>query len=320
MTQARRTTQATQATGWTRTTQPINRPAQAAHSAQSKPGIEDSVIGRIQEFRFDVITINSRGAEVKQARGRARQHVEDLGGVMLEMVYIPKGTFLMGSPENEENRSNNESLQHEVTVMPFYIGKFPITQAQWNILMGRNPSRFKNAKRPVENVSWYDALEFCKRLSKKTGHPYRLPSEAEWEYACRAGTTTPFHFGEAIMPDLANYDCRKKYASGIQGTFRKRTTNVGSFPPNAFGLYDMHGNIWEWCADPWHSDYHGAPSDGRVWESKGEDSFRILRGGSWCNDPRDCRSASRDRNELDSWFNNVIGLRVAVTASEWLPK
>jgi formylglycine-generating enzyme required for sulfatase activity/tetratricopeptide (TPR) repeat protein len=319
-TQARQATRATQAAQRTQIAQPINRPAQTVRPAQSKSRIENSVIGRVQEFRFDVITINSRGEEVKQVRGRARQQIEDLGGVMLEMVYIPKGKFLMGSPENEENRSNNESLQHEVTVIPFYIGKFPITQAQWNVLMGRNPSRFKNAKRPVENVSWYDALEFCERLSKKTGHPYRLPSEAEWEYACRAGTTTPFHFGETIMPDLANYDCRKKYASGIQGTFRKRTTNVGSFPPNAFGLYDMHGNIWEWCADPWHSDYHGAPSNGSVWESKGENSFRVLRGGSWCNDPRDCRSASRDRNELDSWFNNVIGLRVVVTASEWPSK
>ena len=186
--------------------------------------------------------------------------------------------------------------------------------------MRRNPSRFKSAKRAVENVSWYDALEFCERLSKKTGRPYRLPSEAEWEYACRAGTTTPFYFGETIMPALANYDCRKKYTSGIQGTFRKRTMNVGSFPPNAFGLYDMHGNVWEWCADPWHDDYRRAPSNSGVWEPGGNHSFRVLRGGSWCNDPRDCRSASRDRNELDSWFNNVIGLRVVVTASEWPPK
>jgi len=314
-----RTTQTARPTKTARTTQ-TTRPTQAAQTTQTEYRTEDSVIGRLQEFRFDVITINDRGEEVKQHRGKARQQVEELGGVMLEMVYIPVGKFLMGSPEKEKDRAKNEGPQHKVTVAPFYMGKFPITQTQWNVLMGRNPSRFKNPKRPVENVSWYDALEFCERLSKKTGRTYRLPSEAEWEYACRAGTTTPFHFGETIMPDLSNYDCRKKYVSGIQGTFRKRTTNIGSFPPNAFGLYDMHGNIWEWCADPWHNDYRGAPSGSSVWKSQGDHSFRVLRGGSWCNDPRDCRSASRDRNELDSWFNNVIGLRVVVAASEWSAK
>ena len=292
-------------------------PEQPEQPKQPESQTRSAKIPYRHEFQFDLIIVNNRGEEIKRSRCKARQQVEDVGGVMLEMVFIPGGKFLMGSPATEASRVNSEGPQHEVTVAPFYMGKFPITQRQWNAVMGRNPSRFKSEQQPVENVAWRDAGEFCTRLANITGHPYRLPSEAEWEYACRAGTTTPFHFGETITPGLANYDCRRKYASGIKGTFRKRTTDVEMFLPNVFGLYDMHGNVWEWCADPWHKNYEGAPPDGSVWQTGGDNLFRVLRSGSWCNDPRDCRSASRDRNEADSWFNNAIGLRVVAASSAW---
>jgi formylglycine-generating enzyme required for sulfatase activity len=212
-------------------------------------------------------------------------------GVTLEMVAIPGGTFLMGSPESEPERSDRESPQHTVTIQPFFMGKFPVTQAQWqavaslpkvNIDLKPDPSNFKGANRPVEQVSWNDAVEFCARLSKATGREYRLPSEAEWEYACRAGTTTPFHFGETITTDLANYDGNYTYGSGSKGQYRKQTTDVGSFPANAFGLHDMHGNVWEWCQDTWHENYNGAPTDGSAWvDENANQNIRILRGGSW---------------------------------------
>jgi formylglycine-generating enzyme required for sulfatase activity len=227
----------------------------------------------------------------------AKSFGENLGnGINLEMVAIPGGTFLMGSPENEKGRRSNESPQHKVTVKPFFMGKFTITQAQWQavvalpevkIALNPNPSRFKGADRPVEQVSWYDAEEFCARLSRKTGKAYRLPSEAEWEYACRGGTTTPFHLGETITPKIANY------SNNHQGT-----TPVGNFPANAFGLHDMHGNVWEWCADGWHGNYQGAPIDGTIWSSS--DECRVIRGGSWTFNQRNCRSAVRGKTNPDN--------------------
>ncbi len=156
------------------------------------------------------------------------------------MVSIPGGSFKMGSPANE-------TPQHDVTVPAFFMGKFEVTQEQYQQVMGKNPSHCEGYKRPIEMVSCNDAVEFCKKLSQKTGRTYRLPSEAEWEYACRAGTTTPFHFGETITDELANYHASKTHASEPKGEYRKQTTPVGEFPPNAFGLYDMHGNVWEWC-------------------------------------------------------------------------
>ncbi|MFM6071877.1 MAG: formylglycine-generating enzyme family protein, partial [Dolichospermum sp.] len=167
--------------------------------------------------------------------------------------------------------------QHEVTIKPFSMGKYPITQAQWQAVaalpqvnqeLKPNPSRFKGAKRPVERVSWHDAVEFCARLSNHSQRPYRLPSEAEWEYACRAGTITPFHFGETITTELANYNGNNTYGDGPKGVYRGETTEVGSFKiANEFGLYDMHGNVWEWCQDDWHNNYEGAPTDGSAWIS-----------------------------------------------------
>jgi formylglycine-generating enzyme required for sulfatase activity len=237
---------------------------------------------------------------------------------IIELVHIPESTFIMGSPEDEPQRDRDrESPRHEVTVPSFFMGRYPVTQAQWRAVVAMQPvnqelkpepSRFKGDNRPVEQVSWYDAVEFCARLSAHTGRQYRLPTEAEWEYACRAGTTTPFHFGETITTDLANYDGNYVYGDGPKGKFREETTGVGSFPPNLFGLYDMHGNVWEWCQDHWHGNYEGAPTDGGAWLPN-ESECRILRGGSWLYYPELCRSAYRDYDFPDN-RNCNIGFRV----------
>jgi len=233
------------------------------------------------------------------------------------MVLIPGDSFLMGSPEDELEHSDSESPQHSVNIQQFCMSKYPVTQAQWkavaalpqvNIELEPDPSSFKGDKRPVERVSWYDAVEFCDRLSSHTKRQYRLPSEAEWEYACRAGTTTPFHFGETITTDLANYDGTDdkegkwsgSYGRGPKGIYREETTVVGSFGvANAFGLYDMHGNVWEWCLDDWHDNYEGAHVDGSAWFDKNDNLYQkqghaVLRGGSWIHNPTYCRSASRN--------------------------
>jgi formylglycine-generating enzyme required for sulfatase activity len=235
---------------------------------------------------------------------------EDLGnGVKLEMIAIPGGTFWMGSPANEAERGDNESPQHQVTVPSFFMGKYPLTQAQYQAIMGKNPAYFKGNNRPVENVSWDDAVRFCQKLSQRTGKNYRLPSEAEWEYACRAGTKTPFSFGDNITTDLVNYDGTYPYKSAPKGKYREQTTDVGTFPPNAFGLYDMHGNVWEWCEDDWHENYIDAPTDGSAWNSQSGSNTKLLRGGSWNIYARYCRSAFRDRDSRDA-RNNNFGFRV----------
>ena len=223
-------------------------------------------------------------------------YTEDLGnGIKLEMIAIPGGTFMMGSPDGEGR--NNEQPQHEVTVPSFFLGKYPITQAQYQQIMSNNPSNFHGDDRPVETVSWDEAVEFCARLSKHTAKEYRLPTEAEWEYACRAGTTTPYYFGETITEQLANY-------GGNVG----KTTSVGQFLPNAFGLYDMHGNVWEWCQDDWHKNYEGAPTDGRAWNLEFGNT-KVIRGSSWVNLPSICRSASRHVNTR-TFRDSIIGFRV----------
>jgi formylglycine-generating enzyme required for sulfatase activity len=242
--------------------------------------------------------------------------------ISLDMVLIPAGNFLMGSPKDELDRFDSESPQHLVTVPSFCLGKYPVTQTQYQAVMGTNPSRFKGGDRPVERVSWEEAVAFCERLSQLAGREYRLPSEAEWEYACRARTTTPFHFGETITTDLANYDGTDdpdgkwsgSYGRGSKGNYRKETTPVGTFPPNAFGLYDMHGNVWEWCLDHWHDNYEGAPTDGSAWLSEDKSLNRLLRGGSWDYSPRNCRSAVRYLNSPGYRFY-IIGFRVLCLAA-----
>jgi eukaryotic-like serine/threonine-protein kinase len=245
---------------------------------------------------------------------------EDLGnGIHLPMVLIPPGEFLMGAPADELDGRNDERPQHLVSItQPFFMSQCPITQAQWQVLMGNNPAHFTgNVNLPVESVNWQDAQEFCRRLSDKTNHSYGLPSEAQWEYACRAGTTTPFHFGKTIDAEIANYRAEDsnysgKYDQGAFGLFRKQTTPVGSMRvSNAFGLYDMHGNVWEWCEDDWHDDYEEAPTDGSAWiaSTSSQNSLKVLRGGSWFFNPRYCRSACRSRGGLGN-RSNGLGFRV----------
>jgi formylglycine-generating enzyme required for sulfatase activity len=245
--------------------------------------------------------------------------------VTLTMVNIPAGAFLMGSPPEESELSDDEGPQLEVKLESFFMGQTPITQAQWREVAGwqerpgeqwgrsldPEPSYHQNKgmqgerkqrmfegesnidQCPVEMVNWWEAMEFCDRLSQRTGRTYTLPSEAQWEYACRAGTTTPFHFGKTISPDLANYRGNYAYADGPKGFYREETTPVGRFPGNAWGLQDMHGNVYEWCADHWHRNYLGAPNDGSPRINSNAIEDRLLRGGSWYAHPDYCRSAYR---------------------------
>jgi formylglycine-generating enzyme required for sulfatase activity len=274
--------------------------------------------------------------------------VETADPLTLTLIEIPAGSFLMGSPPDEPERLDDEGPQHEVMLESFFISQTPITQAQWRAVAGwqplpaerwgqdlnPDPSHFQNREgqaegeirlfpgeantdnRPVENVSWLDAMEFCSRLSQRTGRTYTLPSEAQWEYACRAGTTTPFCFGETISPELANYDGNYAYGNGPTGIYREQTTPVGLFPANTWGLQDMQGNVWEWCLDEWHESYEGAPTDGRAWvdavegeKSKESEKLRLLRGGSWGDDPGACRSACRVRDRPDDAYD-FVGFRL----------
>ncbi|RMF69814.1 MAG: hypothetical protein D6742_01740 [Cyanobacteria bacterium J069] len=259
---------------------------------------------------------------------------------VLNLVAIPGGEFLMGSPPEEEGRdyyqSNFPDLagldveeQHRVTVPPFSMSQFPITQAQWRAVATALPpvnqeldpdpanASFKGGDRPVESISWYEAIEFCDRLSQHTGKTYRLPSEAEWEYACRAGTTDPFHLGDTLRSDLANYNATYTYGNGAAGVYRQATTEVGSFGVNAFGLADMHGNVYEWCLDHWHPTYERSPTDGSAWITEGDDCYRLVRGGSWNYIPAFCRSAFRSRN-TPRFRSYTVGFRV-VGVFPWTP-
>jgi formylglycine-generating enzyme required for sulfatase activity len=249
------------------------------------------------------------------------------GVLPLRMMLIPGGTFLMGSPEEELERDDFEGPQHEVTVTQFSMAKYPVTQAQWRAVaampqvkneLNPNPSNFKGDLRPVEQVSWNDAVEFCHRITVHTNRQYRLPTEAEWEYACRAGTTTPFHFGETLSTEYANYAGSDEgfgvYGSGSRGEYREETTLVDHFDvANAYGLCDMHGNVWEWCQDHWHNSYEGAPDDGSAWLIEAESDGRLIRGGAWGSLPRYCRSADRNYITPDS-RNDLLGFRVVSSA------
>jgi formylglycine-generating enzyme required for sulfatase activity len=302
------------------------RPPSAAPTTPPQP------VAQTFEFKTARLTIiqkqgffgSTTAVEIKHSRGSAQYFVEELGnGITLEMIKIPAGTFLMGSPQGEGY--DFEKPQHSVTVPAFWMGKFAVTQAQWSQVarfrkvkqhLNSDPANF-SVNRPVEQVSWHDAVEFCQRLSHKTGKSYRLPSEAEWEYACRAGTTTPFHFGETITTDLVNYDGNYTYGNAPKGKYRQQTTEVGSFPPNGFGLYDMHGNVWEWCADHWHGDYQGTPADGSAWLSEDKYSAMVLRGGSWDDNPRYCRSAYRSRDYAGN-RSSYYGFRLACSSPRTL--
>jgi formylglycine-generating enzyme required for sulfatase activity len=229
------------------------------------------------------------------------------------MVLVPGGSFLMGSPENELDRASDEGPQHRVTVPNFYIGKYEVTQAQWRAVMGSNPSQFKGDNLPVEKISWHDAKNFCRKLSKMTDKGYRLPTEAEWEYASHAGTTTPFAFGSSLSSEQANFNGNFPYGGAPKSVDRRKTTRIGSFAHNDLKIYDMHGNVWEWCEDVWHENYSGAPTDGSAWLSGGNTSLRALRGGAWNNKGSDCRSSNRAGLGPDV-HNYDVGFRVVRSA------
>jgi formylglycine-generating enzyme required for sulfatase activity len=285
-----------------------------------KPTIPDR--SNLHQFSFEVVNVNRKGLIIKREQRQAEYFSQKLNNdITLEMVAIPGGTFIMGSPETEVGSSERERPQHQVAVKPFFMGKYPVTQAQWQAVaalpqvnreLDPDPSYFKGSERPVEQISWYDVSEFCDRLTKATERDYRLPSEAEWEYACRAGTTTPFYFGETITSEIANFNGTSLYGSAAKGSFRGETVPVGYFNvANAFGLHDMHGNVWEWCADDWHSSYDNAPLTADVWEEEIVNNAKLLRGGSWYYNPEFCRSARRNIINRDN-RNNFIGFRVVV--------
>jgi formylglycine-generating enzyme required for sulfatase activity len=246
------------------------------------------------------------------ASAPATQMSIDLGhGVSMQLTLIPAGKFTMGSPKGEYARDADEE-PFEVTLgRPFYMGVYEVTQEQYEAVMGGNPSKFKGAKNPVDSVSWADAIAFCRKLSEKTGKACRLPTEAEWEYACRAGTKTAFHTGETIDAGQANYDGNYVYGDGRKGEYRKQTIAVGQFRPNAFGLFDMHGNVCEWCHD-WFQPYPTKPAVDPKPDS--EPNFtRVLRGGSWMTSPAPCRSANRIPSKPEA-VRSDNGFRVCIDA------
>lgn len=299
---------------------------------------------KLVDFNFNMITVTPTGTVAEKREGQAQHYMESLeGDVKLDMVQVLGGTFLMGTSyaetervaiEHKRNMGDDERLnhygdecvamelpQHKVTVAGFLMGKFEVTQEQWRAVskmpkvkrdLPSDPSYFKGDDLPVEEVTWEDAIEFCDRLSLATEKEYRLPSEAEWEYACRGGTKTQFHFGDTIIAQVANFAARYRYGSAPTGLDRGKTSPVGSLAiANAFGLYDMHGNIREWCMDPWHDNYNGAPSDGSVWMKNGDANYHLVRGGSWLEIPSYSRSASRSRLWWTRNKNYFTGLRVA---------
>jgi formylglycine-generating enzyme required for sulfatase activity len=261
----------------------------------------------------------ARKEEAKKAEGR-RKEIEALkrpGAVVknqmgMEFAYVPAGTFMMGS-----ERYDNEKPIHQVVIRDgFYIGRYEVTQVQWQEVMGTNPSMWmwKDCIQcPVSYVSWNDAQAFIRKLNARAdGFTYRLPTESEWEYACRSGTTTAFAFGDSIASAQANFDgsgIDAPYGGSANGVNRKRTVPVGSFQPNAWGLYDMHGNVMEWCEDVWHENYNLAPADGSAWISGGDQMIRVLRGGAWSSYASALRSSDRNRY-LSDQPNESYGCRI----------
>ncbi|VEP18449.1 Serine/threonine protein kinase [Hyella patelloides LEGE 07179] len=300
----------------------------SATKRRKPPSVQNLKL-QVTEYSFVTVAKNDsvivgRHSKLKtiEHQGKAKYTTFDLGQeVTIDLVGIPSGQFIMGSPENEAERGDNESPQHPVKVRPFLIGKYPVTQAQWSAIMKQNPSRFtENSDLPVEKVSWFDCVEFCQKLSDRVGREIRLPTEAEWEYACRGKLKTPFHFGSTITTELANYNGEFTYGMGEEGENRNQTTKVGSFSPNSFGLYDLHGNVAEWCQDTWHDSYQGAPNNGSSWqensdlavgEARCDRNPRVLRGGSWLHLPGCCRSAYRLKAEPNS-KSDAFGFRIAM--------
>jgi len=277
-------------------------------------------------FAFDIQTLGRTGHLEKTRRGSAQYFSENLNDELgIDMNEIPAGSFKMGTPTEAPHEGEpDERPQRHISVPRFFMGRYEITVAQWRAVarmprvsrdLDANPSAFKgDTKLPVQNVSWVEAVEFCERLSRATGRRYRLPTEAEWEYACRAGTQTPFYLGETITPELVNYDGNYPFGEVPKGLMRRQPIPVGSTSaPNAFGLQNMHGNVAEWCMDVWHENYNGAPSDASSWEAGGDANMRVVRGGSWYDGGNNCRSASRIKDPADAKMP-FIGFRIVMAA------
>lgn len=237
----------------------------------------------------------------------------NIGGVAFEFVEIPKGSFMMGAPDTEKKSDYDEKPLHKVNLNGFYMCKYEITQAQWKAVMGadNNPSHFKGDSLPVEKVSWENVEQFIKKLNQLTGKQYRLPTEAEWEYACRAGTTTPFFTGGNITTDQANYNGNYPYNGNPKGEYREKTVKVDTFAPNAWGLYNMCGNVSEWCNDLYQENYYkNSPEDNPSGPKENDDNYRVCRGGAWCLFGKVCRSA--DRAKAKGGFH-FIGFRLVLS-------
>ncbi len=302
----------------------VNQPSIAETQINEKPAIQ-KILPVFSYFDFDVVSVDAKGKVISKSKKKARYFIEQLpGGVVLEMVEIPHGTLLMGSPKTEHGRFADEGPQHKVTISPFYMSKYPITQAQWRIIASlpkaglelvSEPTKFKGDKLPVEQVTWEEAIEFCKRLSSLTGKRFELPTEAQWEYACRGGTTTPFYFGPTITPELANYNGAYPYGEMPKGASRDQTSPVGSIGyANNFGLYDMHGNVQEWCKDHWYRYYSEGSNATSVNKKEDNKDLYVMRGGSWANSAYYCRSAFR--NEVTPGFRyDSVGFRLVCTLS-----
>ena len=263
------------------------------------------------EWPFDTAEARRRQQETADRLDVPKDLTLDCGnGVEMTLMLIPAGEFEMGSLSSEEGREREERLHRVQITQPFYVSATEITQAQYEAVAGDNPSEFVDAANPVDSVSWEDAVSFCQTLTERTGRTAGLPTEAQWEYVCRAGTDTPFHTGETISTDQANYDGNYTYGDGVEGEVRKKTIPAGSLAANAWGLYDMHGNVWEWCTD-WYGASYYAKSPSADPQGPDEGKVRVLRGGSWYNSPKYFRSAARSRFAATRG-NSYIGFRVIV--------
>ncbi len=263
---------------------------------------------------FETVSVDRAGEIISRQLGAATYLTENLNKkVGLDLSLIPGGEFMMGDDKHHQD----EQPIHQVTLSPFYIGKYAVTQAQYQAVMGESQGSGLGADYPIERVNWHDALDFCTKLSQQTSKQYSLPTESQWEYACRANTTTAFHFGTTITPDLVNYNGEYPYNGAPIGVNRAHATPVGTFPPNGFGLYDMHGNVWEWCLDEYQPNYQTAPVDGSaIADTNSPTAKRVMRGGAWDYVARGCRSAVRC--SLDPNLRMAgCGFRVVVTALDY---
>ncbi|XGB40049.1 MAG: formylglycine-generating enzyme family protein [Cyanobacteria bacterium LVE1205-1] len=304
--------------------QPVETTAKYANLSEwNKPPVYDlpptPPSAKIHPYEFTTARVSFQGEVTPYNRdspgGKFIETSLDLpiDGIKLEMVAIPGGIFQMGSPDYEEQRTMDEGPQHWVTISPFFMGRYQITQAQYERIMGVNPSCFPGKNHPVERVSWDDAQEFIQRLNRISGRAYRLPTEAEWEYAARAGTDTAFSYHGGVTPEMANYNGNSPYGTLPKGEYRTQTVAVDSLYPNPWGLYHIHGNVWEWVEDIYHVHYRGAPTDGSAWLTGDDSRKRVVRGGSWHFGAKFARSASRD------WYYQIFrsgyyGFRIALSA------